>query len=62
MVGYRGPPREYDDDDLPEPEIDVCTCCGAYFDWDGIMRQNKLSELGITDGADQQRCYKCLEV
>jgi hypothetical protein len=50
----------YIEDNLPEPEIDVCQSCGAYFNWDGIMRQRKLADMKVEDGPSYQRCFNCL--
>ena len=51
-----------DDDGLDEePAYDVCQGCGAYFYWEGVLRQRVLARLRITDGAAYQRCFKCLE-
>lgn len=51
----------YDDDLDEEPAMDVCQGCGTYFYWEGVTRQRIIAEKKLTDGAQLQRCYKCLE-
>lgn len=52
---------EHADEHLSEePSIDVCQGYGCYFSWEGVMRQRKITEMKVVDGAAYQRCYRCL--
>ncbi len=49
-------------DECPEPDIDVCQNCGRYFDWGSPARAELVNRLGLTDGAELQRCYRCIQI
>jgi hypothetical protein len=53
--------RQDDDEPFDDEYIDVCQGCGAYFSWEGVMRQRIIAEKRLTDGAQLQRCYNCLK-